>query len=1066
MGPKGGRAKTAKKADGPGAKKAPSSKTKTSAARAGSRAAREKDVFVSEDADAYMKRLRRNFSNADDEDDAGDSDDNLRVRKQDDEDVDDDGSSIGWDSNDELAYGGLMGGARRDANASDESDQEEAEEGEILLSDLLGGNGATSRSSANNEAKKGQKGKKAKAEPPSKSEDNSAARRSARRQAAQSQEDDDDDEDKGSDFEYDYEQKLEEGGERGGSGGGSTSDDSASDSDEDSDSDGDDDIEDVHARLLSAIDRFAQPTPTSASASTSAGGTNKGGKTSSGKKGGSSNSLQTVSENQHSSVAESWGGGGSADATVTMDALLGALDGEQGLAVVKQKLNDLEKGLGAPVFVEKVTSDRAERVHAYDGNSKDMSKWQATVNVNRNARTLDVAQDQRITSNYKTLIRKHIPTTDMEKEVAMVLVKTGATEAQATSAEDDELGARNLTIEELRSRQADLAKTRALLFYEQMKRHRINKIKSKAYHRIKKRKRVRLGQESAILAESDPELLKQLQEDAAMKRVKERMNLRHKSTGKFAQEMLRHGHGSKSMRDAYNESVALGNELQEEMHADPTARGGGDSSDEDAFSGSDDGNNASNSRKDNNKKTAAKASRALRKAGVLGTDVDGEDEQMIDGKYSKLFEMDFMKKAREQQKERAREEAQSVLKEIEDMEGANGGYSDSDDDANANAKSKAPSSSEVHAAKQRMEGLFGAGKGMSIKPKKSAFSTEASSSAAATEDTAANGVDAEMQGKKGKKGKGKFKAAAEPETSDASNPWLAGPSAQSGKNRSTRNKNDSDTVHAALDTIINSGSSNGVGGSAGKKGKKGKGVLVAVQPASTAVSSASTTTSATTDSGDKKDSKSAQGKQGQKRALVDARTQEDLVEMAFAGPDLEEDFAAYKSKVVDDELGIDAKKRKIVQDVKAGWGDWAGPGPNGGQVSAKILGKRDKLMKQADQEADVKRAGRADTKTPNVLLSDRRIKTASKFKIAEIPHPFTSRAEYEKSLTMPIGEEWNASHVVRQNTKPDVFLRAGRVVEPIKLAKSRERVSAQAKATGGVSITTAEKFGGNRKFKG
>ena len=73
MGPKGGRAKTAKKADGPGAKKAPSSKTKTSAARAGSRAAREKDVFVSEDADAYMKRLRRNFSNADDEDDAGDA---------------------------------------------------------------------------------------------------------------------------------------------------------------------------------------------------------------------------------------------------------------------------------------------------------------------------------------------------------------------------------------------------------------------------------------------------------------------------------------------------------------------------------------------------------------------------------------------------------------------------------------------------------------------------------------------------------------------------------------------------------------------------------------------------------------------------------------------------------------------------------------------------------------------------------------------------------------------------------------------------------------------------------
>ena len=32
-------------------------------------------------------------------------------------------------------------------------------------------------------------------------------------------------------------------------------------------------------------------------------------------------------------------------------------------------------------------------------------------------------------------------------------------------------------------------------------------------------------------------------------------------------------------------------------------------------------------------------------------------------------------------------------------------------------------------------------------------------------------------------------------------------------------------------------------------------------------------------------------------------------------------------------------------------------------------------------------------------------------------------------------EEWNASHVVRKNTKPEVMLRAGRIIEPIKLPK-------------------------------
>ena len=83
----------------------------------------------------------------------------------------------------------------------------------------------------------------------------------------------------------------------------------------------------------------------------------------------------------------------------------------------------------------------------------------------------------------------------------MVLVKTGATDKQAKDREDDELGKRNLTVAELRQRQAELAKTRALLFYEQMKNHRINKIKSKAYHRIKKRQRVRKGQEERLLQE-------------------------------------------------------------------------------------------------------------------------------------------------------------------------------------------------------------------------------------------------------------------------------------------------------------------------------------------------------------------------------------------------------------------------------------------------------------------------------------------------------------------------------------------------------------------------------------
>ena len=117
---------------------------------------------------------------------------------------------------------------------------------------------------------------------------------------------------------------------------------------------------------------------------------------------------------------------------------------------------------------------------------------------NRSARTLDIAQDKRVVPKYRDLVRKFEPRAGgMEEEIAMVLVQNKATDKTRTAKEEeeDELGGRNLTVAELRERQAELAKTKALLFYEQMKRHRINKIKSKSFHRIKKRQRLRRKQQ-------------------------------------------------------------------------------------------------------------------------------------------------------------------------------------------------------------------------------------------------------------------------------------------------------------------------------------------------------------------------------------------------------------------------------------------------------------------------------------------------------------------------------------------------------------------------------------------
>ena len=87
--------------------------------------------------------------------------------------------------------------------------------------------------------------------------------------------------------------------------------------------------------------------------------------------------------------------------------------------------------------------------------------------------------------------------------------------------------------------------------------------------------------------------------------------------------------------------------------------------------------------------------------------------------------------------------------------------------------------------------------------------------------------------------------------------------------------------------------------------------------------------------------------------------------------------------------------------VKPGWGDWAGPGATG--VSRKTLLRRDLLLKEAEKEAEERRKKRKDSKMYRVMISDRRIKAASKYKLEGIPHPFTSREEYERSIQMPLG---------------------------------------------------------------
>ena len=96
-------------------------------------------------------------------------------------------------------------------------------------------------------------------------------------------------------------------------------------------------------------------------------------------------------------------------------------------------------------------------------------------------------------------------------------------------------------------------------------------------------------------------------------------------------------------------------------------------------------------------------------------------------------------------------------------------------------------------------------------------------------------------------------------------------------------------------------------------------------------------------------------------------------------------------------------------------------------------------MAKVEKESEEKRANRKDKKMPNVIISEKHLKGTMKYKIDKLPHPFKTREEYEQSIRMPLGDEWNTSHVVMKYTKPEVITRAGRIIEAAKLPNKKPK---------------------------
>lgn len=143
--------------------------------------------------------------------------------------------------------------------------------------------------------------------------------------------------------------------------------------------------------------------------------------------------------------------------------------------------------------------------------------------------------------------------------------------------------------------------------------------------------------------------------------------------------------------------------------------------------------------------------------------------------------------------------------------------------------------------------------------------------------------------------------------------------------------------------------------------------------------------------------------------------QQDLVKQAFAGDDVVADFEATKQAEIDEDGD------KEVDETLPGWGTWSNEKPR---------------VKKVRHIAGIDEKKRRDYKKSNVLINEKVNKKAAKYNASAVPFPFENRQQYERSLRMPIGQEWVSKDTFQRQTKPRVLVKRGTVIDPIKKPKS------------------------------
>ncbi|WLF78725.1 hypothetical protein PVL30_002467 [Lodderomyces elongisporus] len=613
---------------------------------------------------------------------------------------------------------------------------------------------------------------------------------------------------------------------------------------------------------------------------------------------------------------------------------------------------------------------RNDRGAAYNLSKKEVSKWSDTVQQNRQAELLKFPMQQPDTFNdsanaFRSNPNKEKTETELEKNVNDILAKSSLIDDKK-EATFEEIAVAKMSAEELRERTNQLRLMRELMFRDERRAKRLKKIKSKQYHKIKKKERLR-NQELVDEAEdvSDDEDA----EDKDMKRAEERMSLRHKTQSKWAQSMIKSGLSKDaSNREELEEMLRQGERLREKQLG---LRNGED----DVY----DDEGVSDIERD-----------------YEHDDADGDEDERRSKLGKGVMAMEFMKNAEQRRKE-------ENLKTIEQLRRLQNGEDDGLDlfqDENDNGS--------VNITKNQGRRVYNpvAIDDSNINEEVLKEVEDEKVTGLAKKVNKANQVKiVEPTSASNDESKSKAEKNAQA-VDDEANPWLSIGSESGATNHEPQQKSSKVTVvdensskfaKAAMKIAKKS-----------RKQRRGEGEDLIDINETLAVKDIHN------DGSDVSDSEAT----GESSTAPKMFKQKDLIKEAFVGDDVVAEFENEKKRMIEDE---DDKEEDI---TLPGWGDWVGG------KSKPNANKKRKFIRKID--GVVQKDKRKDKNLKNVIINEKLNKKNLKYQARDVPYPFETREQYERSLQMPVGQEWTSRATHQRLTMPRVVTKQGMVIDPLK----------------------------------